>query len=241
MDRLDDRHVHDVAETVVLSQQMWAKFNTLQKQHNANKDKLLAEYKATGQVGYLFGAQWHAEGKRYNKAVKELEGMAAHMGATEWLGQFSQDPLTGMHAAYASMLHDLYPGISNAQTKKEIDKLDPPEIRHARTLLNGLTNEFIANFPVEERQSFQEARAYLDRVVTAYNTVPTDKVSQLRNDYFSKVYDQFATKYERFLVRANAAPSWRKPLVYEQLREYMDSIDHPVKIHGVEMPSPHRG
>lgn len=224
----------------VLSQQMWAKFNNIQRQHNANKEKLLASYRATGDPGYLFGSEWHAEGKRYGKEIHKLEAMAAHMGATEWLGQFSQDPLTGMHAAYASMLHELYPSMSKEEQKKVINKLDPPEIRHARTLLNGLTNSFISTFPVEERQSFQEARAYLNRVVDAFNTVPTDKVSKLRDTYFSKVYDQFATKYENFLVRANAAPSWRKPLVFEQLREYMDSIDHPVKVQGVMMPSPVR-
>lgn len=225
-----------------LSFQMWAKFNHIQQVHDENKAALLSEYKSTGTLGPLFGAGWHAEGRRYAKDMQQLKNLAGHMGATDWLAQFNEDPMIGAHTAYASMLHELYPAASNAEVHGAITKkLDPPQLRQAKTMLAGLTDGFISGLPPEEHQAFYESRAYLTRIVSSLESAPTEKVSKLRYDYFKQVYDTYASKSESFLLKANAAPnSTAQSNVYEHMRQWEDSLDKPVMVDGVQMPSPIR-
>jgi hypothetical protein len=224
----------------VLSQQMWNQFGQIVQDHEARQTALLTDARTNPErtASDLFGQRWYAEASRYSAAINSLRAQAKSLGAHSWLGQFNADPFAQTHHAFAAELHNMY-GMSMAQAKKVAEKGRPGFVTPYRNMLYGpLSPESIAKLPPDQQQSARETATAFRGLIRPYSKEPQTVADRIRANYFSKVYSPWIDQRTAFFQRANLEPTADQGRVYDEMRAWYDSEDHPVKVNGMVMPSP---
>jgi len=226
-------------------QQLWDTFNQLNAQHDHNLSQLLhgAKTDPNKTASDLFGKAWHAEQDRYTKAINGLEASARRQGATSWLQSFQADHFAQVHKLFSASLHQIY-GIPEKRAEKVAEAGRPHWLQSYRAMLYGpdapLGDAAIAKLPVDQQQTARETAAIYKQMIRPWNGEPTTAADKVRNAYFTQVYTPFVNARDKYFQRAGLETKDQAGRVYDELRAYYDSVDHPVTVNGIEMPSPMR-
>lgn len=104
-------------------------------------------------------------------------------------------------------------------------------------------NKLSGNYPTKTgmtKEQVSARRVELLQKLQVFRSFPTDALGEIHDKYQKQFVDAYWKGYDKHYAAAQKVPSAERATMEAKFRAWRDEQDHPVKVDGVEFPSPVR-